>query len=94
MPGSSGCSSSRCGSADVLEALGGLGLRPVGVGHVALGVDTDPVVLDRVVVTEAGETVVVWDGKNTNGEQVSSGVYFYRLRAEGLSRAGKMVKVD
>jgi hypothetical protein len=31
----------------------------------------------------AGETVVSWDGRNSRGECVVSGVYFYRLEAEG-----------
>lgn len=34
---------------------------------------------------EAGRRELVWDGKNDNGRAVSSGVYFYRLHAVGLS---------
>ena len=34
---------------------------------------------------------IVWDGKNDNGEQVASGVYFYRLVAGQFTRSKKMV---
>jgi hypothetical protein len=34
---------------------------------------------------------VTWDGKNDNGEKVSSGVYFYELRVQGLSQKRKML---
>jgi hypothetical protein len=34
-----------------------------------------------------------WDGRNSNGEQVSSGVYFYRLRAGDFVATGKMIAV-
>ncbi len=32
-----------------------------------------------------------WDGRNNIGEKVSSGIYFYQLRAEGVSLMRKMV---
>ena len=32
-----------------------------------------------------------WDGRNENGEPVASGIYFYRLRAEGYAAARRMV---
>ena len=32
-----------------------------------------------------------WDGRNTHGERVSSGVYFYQLRAGDISQLRKMV---
>lgn len=40
---------------------------------------------------EAGEYQVVWDGKDTNGSQVASGVYFYRAQMNNFSETRKMV---
>jgi len=34
---------------------------------------------------------IYWDGRNTSGELVSSGVYFYRLQAGDYSQVHKMV---
>ncbi len=39
----------------------------------------------------AGNHEVVWDGKNESGSQVASGVYFYRLKADGFEDSKKMV---
>jgi len=46
----------------------------------------------------AGEYVnkdraLYWDGRNERGEIVSSGLYFYTLKAGGISQTGKMVIV-
>jgi flagellar hook assembly protein FlgD len=38
-----------------------------------------------------GDKEVIWDGTNENGEQVASGVYFYRLQAKDFVQARKMV---
>lgn len=40
---------------------------------------------------EAGEHVVTWEAKNSAGQTVSSGVYFYRLEASGFSQTRKMM---
>jgi hypothetical protein len=40
-----------------------------------------------------GFNVAEWDGRNSTGAAVSSGVYFYRLRADGLTLTRKMVLV-
>ena len=48
-------------------------------------------ILGQEVVTladgqkEAGYVSIVWNGHNSFGNQISSGVYFYRFEAEGAS---------
>jgi hypothetical protein len=54
--------------------------------------------LVRILVSERqypGEHRVVWDGKNDKGEDLSSGIYFYRLKVSGIEfvKAKKMVLV-
>jgi hypothetical protein len=39
---------------------------------------------------EAGPHNVSWQGRDRSGRPVSSGVYFYRLSAPGITRSGKM----
>jgi hypothetical protein len=39
----------------------------------------------------AGENTVTWDGRNTSGEQVSSGVYLYRLVTDNYTETRKMM---
>ena len=41
----------------------------------------------------AGYSTVWWDGKDANGDEVSSGVYFYRLTAGEFSEVKKMMMV-
>ncbi|MCK4404175.1 MAG: T9SS type A sorting domain-containing protein, partial [candidate division Zixibacteria bacterium] len=54
-------------------------------------------VLGQVVRTlvnerkERGTYEVIWDGKDESGDEVASGVYFYKLQAEGFSQTKKMV---
>jgi len=50
--------------------------------------------LVRTLVNEprrAGTYLVSWDGKDESGNQVASGVYLYRLRADDFSQTKKMV---
>ncbi len=44
-------------------------------------------------VLPAGEQIIKWDGRNSKGEQLPSGVYFYRLRAGGYETTRKLVLV-
>jgi len=47
----------------------------------------------RVLVDEyqtAGYKQVLWDGRNSKGDEVSSGVYFYRLVADNYHKVNKM----
>ena len=40
---------------------------------------------------KAGRKLVDWDGKDDNGNDVSSGIYFYRLQARDFCQTKKMV---
>ena len=40
---------------------------------------------------EAGSKRIVWDGKNSGGLEVSSGIYFYRLQASNFTAVRKMI---
>lgn len=42
-------------------------------------------------VKSAGRHVVVWDGRNNNGQPVASGLYFYSLKAGDFIKTNKMV---
>ncbi len=44
-------------------------------------------------VMEAGNHVVIWDGKNEDGKGVSSGIYFYRLSTKEFSDVKRMMLV-
>jgi hypothetical protein len=40
---------------------------------------------------EAGDNTVLWDGRDEVGRLVPSGIYFYRLQSNGITRTKKMV---
>ncbi|HPV14244.1 MAG TPA: Omp28-related outer membrane protein [Candidatus Cloacimonadota bacterium] len=48
---------------------------------------------DKVKVPASGVSTIVWDGKDSKGNQAQSGVYFYRLNGRDLSANGKIVKI-
>jgi hypothetical protein len=41
----------------------------------------------------AGVHEVIWDGRNEDGQAVSSGLYFYRLETAGFSQSRKMLLI-
>jgi flagellar hook assembly protein FlgD len=43
---------------------------------------------------EPGEVSIVWDGTDTAGNRVGSGLYAYQLRAGGFRETKKMVLVQ
>ncbi|MCP4605554.1 MAG: T9SS type A sorting domain-containing protein, partial [Proteobacteria bacterium] len=40
---------------------------------------------------DAGEQNVIWNGKDSNGQHVASGVYFYKMIAGDFSSTDKMI---
>ena len=65
-------------------------------GRVRLEIfDTRGRLIDRLVDEElpAGRHTVVWNGTGPGGRPVASGVYFYRLRADGYESVRKMTLV-
>jgi hypothetical protein len=62
--------------------------------HVTLKVYNILGQLVKILVDEdkhPGSYQVVWDGKDQNGEEVSSGIYFYKLKAKDYTETKKMV---
>jgi hypothetical protein len=43
------------------------------------------------VVQEPGQHIVTWNGRNSSGEKVSSGIYIYRLKAKDFISSKKMI---
>ncbi|HCX60463.1 MAG TPA: hypothetical protein DG355_07350, partial [Candidatus Cloacimonas sp.] len=39
----------------------------------------------------AGENVITWDGRDSNGKLVASGIYSYRLKCENTTLTKKMI---
>jgi len=39
----------------------------------------------------ASRHTVQWDGKDDNGAQVTSGIYFYRIHAQGFTQVKQML---
>ena len=52
--------------------------------------------LVRVLVdgeVEPGNYQVVWDGRNDKGEDVSSGIYFYRMNTETFTKNRRLILI-
>ena len=59
--------------------LTGKQIRMIELGHITVG--------NYVEVNRA----IYWDGRTEDGEQVSSGTYFYQIEADGYTDTRKMV---
>ncbi len=63
-------------------------------GHVKLEVFDMTGALVKTIIDEglrAGNMEVTWDGTNTGGSKVASGIYLYRLQSGGFVSTKKMV---
>ena len=70
---------------------------PEGGGRITLRVYDVAGRLVRTLVDEvesAGEKSVTWDGRNSHGSRVATGVYFYRMTAPGFEMTKKMVMLQ
>ena len=66
----------------------------LGGGHVTLQIFDAGGHLVRTLVDRvesAGRRSVIWDGRNTTGETVATGVYFCRLNAPRFTQTRKLV---
>ncbi len=43
------------------------------------------------IVQDPGQHIVTWNGKNSSGEKVASGIYIYRIRAKDFISSKKMI---
>jgi len=48
-------------------------------------------VYDTTEQGTAGVSVIVWNGKNQNGQALSSGLYIYSVQAGGNQKMGKIL---
>jgi hypothetical protein len=65
-------------------------------GRVELGIYSVDGRLIRMLVKEqraAGSHEVTWDGRDTEGNSVAGGVYFYKLAAPGIAESRRMILV-
>jgi len=42
---------------------------------------------------EIGYHSVIWDGNDSNGNQIGSGIYFYQLKADDFQKVRKMILI-
>jgi hypothetical protein len=74
-------------STNIAFALPKAGKVEVSVYNV-LGQEVNTLVSEELA---AGEHTIVWDGRNSSGNAVSSGIYFYRIVAGDFSQTKKML---
>lgn len=43
------------------------------------------------IVQDPGQHIVTWNGKNSSGEKVASGIYIYRIKADNFISSKKMI---
>jgi hypothetical protein len=70
---------------------------PPGGGHVTIQVFDVGGRLVRTLIDDeipAGRRTVEWNGRDRNGRQVASGVYFYRFEATGFTKTLKMTLIQ
>jgi hypothetical protein len=82
------------GSNQIEAADGGQRTADNSVQHVTLKVYNILGQLVKTLVDEdkfPGSYQVVWDGKDQNGEEASSGIYFYKLKAKDYTETKKMI---
>jgi hypothetical protein len=63
-------------------------------GHVKLSIYNVLGQRVRILVDEmqdAGHKSVIWDGRDNSGQEVASGIYFYKISAENYRKTKKMV---
>ena len=48
---------------------------------------------DKVKVPASGNSTIIWNGKDSKGNQAQSGIYLYRLNGRDISASGKIVKI-
>jgi flagellar hook assembly protein FlgD len=42
-------------------------------------------------IMNEGEHDIIWDGRNANGDEMATGIYFYRFRADDFVDTKKMI---
>ena len=42
---------------------------------------------------ETGNYIVIWNGRDSSNKSVASGVYFYKMKAEGIEQTKKMILI-
>jgi hypothetical protein len=50
--------------------------------------------MDPVAEIPVGDLKPKWDGKNSRGDTVASGVYFFRAKVDGKVTWGKIVIIN